>query len=185
MSTLEKIMIVGVPGVGKTTLSKILSTELDLPVFHVDDRFIINSGNYIPTEEMEEIALDLCAREKWIIDGTYRIVARSVINEADLVVLIDMGRIKNIKNIILRRAKSHFRSRNQNPEGKKKKIQLGLITRPLTITKHVLANRKSGYEEWYEIINSCISPSKLVRITKINKRTIKLIMNAVMCMDNE
>ncbi|MCD6321514.1 MAG: hypothetical protein J7L77_00670, partial [Clostridiales bacterium] len=107
-----------------------------------------------------------------------------VINEAELVVLIDMGRIKNIKNIILRRAKSHFRSRNQNPEGKKKNIQLGLITRPLTITKQVLAKRKGCYEEWYEIINSCISPSKLVRITKVNKKAIKRVLESVVRKEN-
>ncbi|MCK5757790.1 MAG: AAA family ATPase [Clostridiales bacterium] len=185
MSTLEKLMIVGVPGAGKTTLAKILGAELDLPVLHIDERFINSDGRYIPVEEMKEIALDICSEDKWIIDGMYRIIAESVINEADLLIFIDMGRVANIKNVMFRRTKSFFRSRYKNPDDYKKKIHLRLIKRVLRIIKQIWFNRKGYREEWYEIINSCINPAKLVRITKINKKSIKLIMEAVICKDNE
>ena len=112
MSTLEKLMIVGAPGVGKTTLAKILGTELDLPVLHIDDRFINFDGSYKPIEEMKKITLDICSGNKWIIDGMCRIMVESV-------------------------------------------------------------------------INAFISPFKLARITKINKKAIKLIMKAVMCKNSE
>ena len=185
MGILEKIMIVGVPGSGKTTLAKILGTELNLPVLHIDDRFINSDGRYIPIEEMKEIALDICSADKWIVDGMYRIMVESVINKADLLIFLDMGRVTNIKNVISRRTKSFIRSRHKNPEGYEKKIHLVIIKLLLSIIKQIWFNRKGYREEWCEIINVGISPSKTVRITRINKKSIKLIMKAVIVEENE
>ena len=54
---IKKILIIGGPGCGKTTLSNKLSTALNIPVYHLDS-FQFDS-NWIPTEKKYVIPIYL------------------------------------------------------------------------------------------------------------------------------
>jgi len=69
---MERILIIGCPGSGKSTLSKQLSKRLKLPILHLDRIFHIDNHHHISREELtRRIQLFIDKHKHFIIDGNY------------------------------------------------------------------------------------------------------------------
>lgn len=68
---MERVLVIGCPGAGKSTLSKNLADELQLPLIHLDQINWVDDHATISKNEFD-IALDKVLKEPfWIIDGNY------------------------------------------------------------------------------------------------------------------
>ncbi|AWN75953.1 TPA: DNA topology modulation protein [Legionella pneumophila] len=69
MINLQRIMIIGRPGSGKSTFSVVLQKSLNIPLFHLDKYFFI--ADWVPREYEDFLSLQkkLVAKPCWIIDG--------------------------------------------------------------------------------------------------------------------
>lgn len=64
-----RLMVIGPPGSGKTTLCRRISTHTTLPIHHVDALFFDREWRERPTEEFGRDHAAILEQERWILDG--------------------------------------------------------------------------------------------------------------------
>jgi len=90
---MQRIMIVGSGGAGKSTFARALGAKLSLPVYHLDA--LLWRPGWVMTPHDEELAIiqDLAAQDSWIIDGNYGgATSAPRLSRADTVILLDLPR---------------------------------------------------------------------------------------------
>lgn len=86
---MQKVIVIGCPGSGKSTFSRALSQKTDLPLFHLDmlywnaDRTTVEKSVFL-SRLSEILSLD-----KWIIDGNYNSTMEMRLRECDTVIFLD------------------------------------------------------------------------------------------------
>ena len=90
---MERILIIGCPGAGKTTLARQLGAKLDLPVVHLDSIFW-SPGNWehLDQKDFDIALLAELERSKWIIEGNYDRTLPLRLQYCDTVIWLDFSR---------------------------------------------------------------------------------------------
>jgi len=86
---MQKVMIIGCPGSGKSTFARALSIKTGLPVFYMDCLFWNEDGTSVSQEKLGERLNEVLLKNEWIIDGTYRRTLRARLDACDKVFLLD------------------------------------------------------------------------------------------------
>lgn len=68
---MNKIIIFGPPGSGKSFFSKKLKDVLNIEVIHLDNLFCLENGKLLPNSKINEILNNLLNKEEAIIEGYY------------------------------------------------------------------------------------------------------------------
>ncbi|MCJ8010766.1 DNA topology modulation protein [Paenibacillus sp. KQZ6P-2] len=108
---MNRIIVIGSAGSGKSTLSQKLSELLALPVIHLDRFYWKPNWTPSPNDEWDEFLLDAVSKDKWIMDGNYSRTLEIRLNEADAVIFLDMPRLLCIYRILKRRIIYHGKTR--------------------------------------------------------------------------
>ena len=89
---MRRVLVLGCPGAGKSTLARSLGEALSLPVVHLD-KLWWNSGWINRTEGEFDALLDaVLLVEEWVIDGNYLRTLPRRLERCDAVVLLDYPR---------------------------------------------------------------------------------------------
>ena len=86
---MEKIIIIGCPGSGKSVFSNKLKNIINLPLYHLDMIYHKKDGTQISKDEFDEKLKIILKEEKWIIDGNYQRTLERRLKECDTVFLLD------------------------------------------------------------------------------------------------
>lgn len=87
-SKLTRINIIGSPASGKTTLTKQLGDDLELPIYDLDD-FLYHNGCKRKNLDEDKIAIsEILKNEKYIIDGTYSSSLSFRVNDVEMFIMI-------------------------------------------------------------------------------------------------
>lgn len=108
---MNRILVIGSAGAGKSTLSQQLSKVFNLPLIHLDRYYW--KPNWIPTSNVEwdQFVIETASLEQWIMDGNYSRTLDLRVKRADVIIFLDMPRILCIYRIIKRRIKYHGKTR--------------------------------------------------------------------------
>lgn len=87
---MNKVIIIGCPGSGKTTFAEKLNKCTGLPLYYLDAVWHKPDKTHIPREEFDQKIADIFAIEKWIIDGNYKRTIETRLKECDTVFLFDL-----------------------------------------------------------------------------------------------
>lgn len=102
---MERILIIGCPGSGKSTLSKQVSKRLNLPILHLDRIFHIDNQRHISREELtKKIRQFIDKNKRFIIDGNYSGTLDLRMEHADTIIFFDIPTnicLKNVMNRIM------------------------------------------------------------------------------------
>lgn len=90
-----KIVIIGFPGSGKTSVAKFISRFLEIP--HIESSLYVSEGLDVRERVAEEIK-----RDHWILEGHLFDVSDIVLPLADKFIIIDDLRIKSVFRSILK-----------------------------------------------------------------------------------
>lgn len=124
---MNKVLILGCAGSGKSTFSKHLGIVQGLPVIHLDSLFW-KSGWVASTEaEWNQILEALIRKDQYIMDGNYSRTLGIRMKDADTIFFFDFSRYLCIYQAIKRRIINHGKTRSDMAEGCKEKIDLEFI----------------------------------------------------------
>lgn len=121
---MDKIMIVGSGGAGKSTLAREIGKKLKLPVYHLD--VFLWKPNWEMTSREEQIAIqsDLLKNKTWVIDGNYSGTMEIRLEQADTVIFLNLARQICLYRAIKRMLKYRDGTRPDMREGNKERIDL-------------------------------------------------------------
>ena len=86
---MERIVIVGSPGSGKSVFSRKLSKLLNIEAYHLDNIWWNKDKTHITREEFDVKLNEIVNKEKWIIDGDYSRTYEVRIKACDTIFFLD------------------------------------------------------------------------------------------------
>ncbi len=109
---MQRILVIGSPGAGKSTLARRISEQLDLPLIHLDREYF-GPGWVMPQRaEWRKRVEALAARPSWIMDGNYSSTFDIRVPRATAVVWLDLPRWHCMTGVVWRVLKSYGRPRS-------------------------------------------------------------------------
>jgi adenylate kinase family enzyme len=85
----KRVLVLGLPGSGKSHLARLLAEQLDVKLVHLDRLFATPSGTNESRPEWNEVMEELILAPEWIIDGHYTDSLPIRLRAADTIIFVD------------------------------------------------------------------------------------------------
>ena len=103
---MEKVIIIGCPGSGKSTFGRKLKQITGLPLYHLDMMFWNDDKTTVSREVFIKRLQEVMSTSKWIIDGNYGSTMEMRIKDCDTVFFLDYSTEVCIEGIDLRKGQA-------------------------------------------------------------------------------
>lgn len=87
---MNKVIVIGCPGSGKTTFSEKLHKKTNLPLYYLDAIWHKPDKTHIARSEFDERLHEILNEDFWIIDGNYQRTLETRLQYCDTVFLFDL-----------------------------------------------------------------------------------------------
>jgi len=164
---MQRILVTGCCGAGKSTFSKKLQSILKLELIHLDQYY--HKPNWEETEqkEWEKTVNELVEKPSWIMDGNYSETMEVRIKSADTIIYLDYPILKCFWRVIIRIFKYHGVVRSDMANGCKERFNLEFLHFVLTFNSK---NRK-GFMQKLKLVKD----KKRVLVFKTDKQADKFL----------
>jgi adenylate kinase family enzyme len=166
---LERILIIGGNGCGKTTLAQTLASKLGLPLIHLDMLYWRDNWVNAPKDEFDYLLLKELSKPKWIIDGNMNRTIPLRLKYCDTVIYMDFSRTICVYGAIKRVFKNYGKSRLDMGGYCPEKFDKEKIEFIKSIWKYDKANRK----RFYDMLNN---ESTVHKIVLKNRRQVNMFL---------
>lgn len=86
---MKKIIVIGCPGSGKSTLSKELHRKTEIPLYHLDMLYWNADRTTVGKDVFLERLSNVLEKDRWIIDGNYGATMELRMQKCDTVLFLD------------------------------------------------------------------------------------------------
>ncbi len=87
---MEKVLIIGCPGAGKSTFARKLALKTGLPLFYLDMIWHKADRTTMAPDDFDEVIEKIMSDGRWIIDGNYMRTMSMRLAKADTVFFFDL-----------------------------------------------------------------------------------------------
>ena len=108
---MQRVLVIGSGGAGKSTLAARIAARAGLSVIHLDSLYWRAGWVETPAEEWTRIVTELTARPAWVMDGNYGGTLDLRLTACDMVIFLDVPRLRCLTRVIWRWLRYHGRSR--------------------------------------------------------------------------
>ncbi len=129
---MERIIVIGCGGSGKTTLSHQLGDLLSIPVHHLDRLFWDPGWVKVERNAFFKKQEQIISGDRWLIDGNYGSTMEARIARADTILFLDLPTTHCLWNVIKRFFQYQGKSRPDMTDGNSEMLDLVFIWYILT-----------------------------------------------------
>ena len=144
---MERVVIIGCGGAGKSTLARALGEKTGLPVVHLDKLFWKPGWVEKSPEEFDELHRQALAGEQWILDGNFNRTMTQRIARCDTVIYLDFSRFSCVWGVMKRILTTYGTVRPDMGEGCPERFDLDFL-------KWVWNFNKNKRQRYYDLLNS-------------------------------
>ena len=166
---MERIIIIGCGGAGKSTLARKLGEVLDLPVVHLDKLFWKPGWVETSREEFDALLAQELAKDKWIMDGNFNRTMPERMKRCDTIIYLDFSRLAGLMGVLKRVITTYGKVRPDMGEGCPERIDLEFL-------KWVWNFNKNKRESYYKMLNEA---ENVETIVLKNRRAVKLFLKSL------
>lgn len=160
---MERILIIGCGGAGKSTLARQLGDKLNLPVVHLDKLFWKPGWVESTQAEIDEKIHAEMEKPQWIMDGNYNRTLQLRLQHCDTVIYLDFSRWACLWGVVKRIITTYGTVRPDMGEGCPERIDLEFL-------KWVWNYNKNNRERNYRLLNEA---THIQTIVLKNRRMVK------------
>lgn len=166
---MERILIIGCGGAGKSTLARQLGKKLDLPVVHLDTLFWKPGWVQESREEFDrKLSVEL-EKPRWILDGNFNRTMPQRMAKCDTIIYLDFPRLTCLMGVIKRIVTTYGKVRPDMGEGCPERFDLEFL-------RWVWNYNKNNRERNYQLLNEAAHAQKLVLK---NRRAVKQFLKSL------
>ena len=114
---MNRVVVLGAGGAGKTELANGLAARTGLPVVHLDRLFWKPGWQQGPREDFRAAVDEAVGGERWIIDGNFLSAGDARFERADTAIFLDLPRTTCIARVLRRAVRDRGSRRPDLPEG--------------------------------------------------------------------
>ena len=107
-TNMNKVIIIGCPGSGKTTFAEKLQKKTGIPLYYLDAIWHKPDKTHISREDFDARLSEIFAEDEWIIDGNYSRTIEVRLKECDTVFLFDLPTEVCLQGAIERLGKGRY-----------------------------------------------------------------------------
>lgn len=86
---MEKVIVIGCPGSGKSTFARRLRDLTGLPLFYLDQIWHKPDKTNVTADEFDSTLAKILQKDRWIVDGNYIRTLETRLKECDTVFFLD------------------------------------------------------------------------------------------------
>ncbi len=124
---MQRVLIIGPCGAGKSTLARALGAKLGLPVFHMDQLNWQPGWVESSKDEIRARLASIIAGDRWLIDGNYGGTLEPRLERADTVVYLDYPIRLCVARLLRRIWTYRGRTRPDMTEGCPERLDIGFL----------------------------------------------------------
>ena len=166
---MERIIIIGCGGAGKSTLARQLGEKLNIPMVHLDKLFWKPGWVEETPEEFDRKLAAELEKPRWIMDGNFNRTMPWRIEKCDAVIYLDFNRITCLWGVIKRNITNRGKVRPDMGEGCPEKIDWEFI-------RWVWNYNKNKKEHNYRLLNEATHAETIVLK---NRRAVKQFLKTI------
>ena len=166
---MERIIIIGCGGAGKSTLARKLGEVLDLPVVHLDKLFWKPNWVEKSNEEFDALLAQELAKDRWIMDGNFNRTMPERIKRCDTIIYLDFSRVVCLLGVLKRVITTYGKVRPDMGEGCPERFDMDFL-------KWVWNFNKNKRESYYKMLNGV---ENVETIVLKNRRAVKKFLKSL------
>ena len=166
---MERILIIGCGGAGKSTLARQLGEKTGLPVVHLDQLFWHPGWVASSKAEIDEKIFAEMAKPQWIMDGNYNRTLPERVKYCDTIIYLDFSRMACLMGVMKRVITTYGTVRPDMGEGCPERLDLDFL-------KWVWNFNAKKRESNYKLLNES---AHVQTIVLKNRRMVKRFLKSI------